>query len=457
MSVRTIEPGLGAEAPTRPEALRWQPITRILVRFGLLYFGLFALLTQVILEFPGLAVVVRPIVVDWPQPVVRWVGRTVFGIAATHRDSGSGDTAYDWVLLFCILVTAVAGTAVWSVLDRKRTEYRRAAGWLLVFVRVCLAVTMLSYGFVKAFPLQMPSPSLTRLLEPYGDLTPMSVLWSQVGVSPVYEILLGVAEILCGVLLLVPRTAVAGALLTVVCAAQVWILNMTYDVPVKILSFHILLMALVLVAPEARRITAVLLGNAVGPSTAPQALRTSRQRRIGTGIQVGLLIWLTVVGTISGVISLQQRESTSELYGIWEVGSFIRDGQSVPALLDDEIRWRRVVFDRRDTADIQMMNDRFHPVRADIGADLRQLLLRPLSDPDSAAPWAHLAVEQLAPNQLRLTGEVDGHPVTMELTRFDSRRFTLRQSGFHWVHEYPDNNCVSGRPACPAPAGSAAR
>ena len=42
---------------------------------------------------------------------------------------------------------------------------------------------MVSYGMVKAIPLQMPSPSLTRLLEPYGNFSPMGVLWASVGAS----------------------------------------------------------------------------------------------------------------------------------------------------------------------------------------------------------------------------------------------------------------------------------
>ncbi|MEV6280262.1 DoxX family protein [Nocardia sp. NPDC051832] len=454
MSIRTIEQSVDAEE--RPDKERWRPATRILVRFGLVYFGLFALLSQVILEFPGLAVWWGPIAAEWPQPVVEWVGRTVFGTAVVHRDSGSGDTAYDWVLSFCVLVTAVAATAMWSVLDRGRTEYRTAAGWLLVSLRVCLAGTMLSYGFVKAFPLQMPSPSLTRLLQPFGDSTPMGVLWSQVGVSPVYESLLGIAEILCGVLLLVPRTAVAGALLSVVGATQVWILNMTYDVPVKILSFHVLLMALVLVAPEAHRITTVLLGEAAGPSTAPTP-RTANGRRIAARLQVGLLIWLIGAGTVSSAASWQQRESRSELYGIWEVSAFLQDGQSVPAVLGDEIRWRRVVFDQRTTADVQTMDDRFRPVRAEISADTRRLTLHSWNAAEAVLPWASFDVERAAPNQLRLNGAVDGHPVTMELTRYETDRFTLRQSGFHWVTEFPNNSCVSGRPACPSPSASSAR
>ncbi|MEU8901085.1 DoxX family protein [Nocardia sp. NPDC048505] len=450
MSVRTVEPG-------RETGEEWRPITRILVRFGVVYFGLFALLSQVILEFPGLGSWWGPVAVKWPQPVVEWVGRAVFDTAVVYRDSGSGDTAYDWVLVFCVLVSAVIVTAVWSVLDGGRSENRAAAGWLLVFLRVCLAGTMLSYGFVKAFQLQMPSPSLTRLLEPFGDLPRMGVLWSQVGVSPVYESLLGFAEILCGVLLLVPRTAVAGALLTVVSAAQVWVLNMTYDVPVKILSFHVLLMALVLVAPETGRIAAVLLGKATGPSTAPNPFRNPDKQRVLGRIQVALLVWLLVAGVVNGVTAWQQRAPRSELYGIWEVTSFIRDGKSVPALLGDETRWRRVVFDRRDTMDIQTMDDRFQPALAEINAAAPQLMLHSWNVSGSAAPWASFVVERPAPNRLRFDGELDGHSVTVELIRYEEDRFTLRQSGFHWITEYPRNSCVWHRPACPTRSGSAAR
>ncbi|MFI6868568.1 DoxX family protein [Nocardia sp. NPDC050406] len=455
MSVRIVEPGSDVEEPELPDRESWRPISRILFRFGLVYFGLFALLTQVILEFPGVATWWGPIAVRGPRPVVEWVGRTVFDAEVVYRESGSGDTAYDWVLLFCVLVTAITVTAVWSILDRAHTEYRTAAGWLLVFLRVCLAGTMLSYGFVKAFPVQMPPPSLTRLLEPFGDLTPMAVLWSQVGVSPMYERLLGIAEISCGVLLLVPRTTVAGAVSSVIGAAQVWILNLTYDVPVKILSFHVLLMALVLAAPEARRITAVLAGKAVGPSTVPQPFRNSAQRRVVAGIQVGLLLWLVVSGTVNGLVAWQQRESRSEFYGIWEVDAFTRDGQPVPALLGDGTRWRRLVFDQRGTADIQTMDDRFRPVRAEISA--RRLTLRWWDASDSAAPWAIFTVEHPAPDRLRLNGEADGQPVTMELSRFDADRFTLRRSGFHWINEFPNNRCSSGRPACPTPTVSSAR
>ncbi|MGH8882869.1 MAG: DoxX family protein, partial [Stackebrandtia sp.] len=194
----------------------------------------------------------------WPlqlaAPVLEWVGRTVFGVdAVLQQNSGSGDQSAIWVMVFCVAVVAAVVTLVWSVLDRRRPAYPRLAAWFLTGLRLCLAGQMLFYGIAKAIPSQMPAPSLSTLLLPYGQLTPMSVLWLQVGSSPVYEILLGVAELTGGLLLLLPRTATLGTMLSVVSMAQVFVLNMTFDVPVKILSFHLLVFSLVLLAPQARR------------------------------------------------------------------------------------------------------------------------------------------------------------------------------------------------------------
>jgi hypothetical protein len=75
------------------------------------------------------------------------------------------------------------------------------------------------------------------------------VLWRQVGRSYPYEALLGAVEVPAGILLFVPRTATPGAPVGFASMARVLMLNMTFDVPVKILSFHLLLTRLVLSAP----------------------------------------------------------------------------------------------------------------------------------------------------------------------------------------------------------------
>jgi hypothetical protein len=111
---------------------------------------------------------------------------------------------------------------------------------------------MFLYGLAKVIPLQMPFPYLTRLLEPYGNFSPMAVLWSSIGASTSYEIFAGCAETLGGILLLTPRTTTLGAMVCLADMIQVFMLNMTYDVPVKLFSFHLILFSLLLLAPDAR-------------------------------------------------------------------------------------------------------------------------------------------------------------------------------------------------------------
>ncbi|NNH72897.1 DoxX family protein [Nocardia uniformis] len=447
MSVGTVAVETGLEPPVVEREARWNPLTRILFRFSFIYFSLFCVLfPQILISFavPLHRWIPEDAVMRWgefPSPVVEWVGRTVFDAEAVLRtDSGSGDQVFFFVLVFCLLVFSVVVTAVWMVLDRRRPEYRRLAGWFLLFIRLCLASQMLLYGFAKAIPTQMSEPSLVALLQPYGNFTPMAVLWSQVGSSPAYEILLGIAEIVGGLLLLLPRTALAGVLLSLVSMAQVWVLNMTYDVPVKLLSFHLLLLCLVLLAPEARRLTAVLTGGAAGPSTAPQPFH-GRAATIAAVVQVALAVWLAVGFAMSGVKSWNEwgpGRPQSELYGIWTVDEFTRDGQPVPPLTTDETRWRRVVFEDPNAIYIQRMDDSLEPMPVIVDGSERTVTLL---TGEAAEPSGNFTFERPAPDRLLLTGVLDGQPVMMSLSLMDADGFPLRQGGFRLVQDYPN---VSG-------------
>ncbi|MEV5648903.1 DoxX family protein [Nocardia sp. NPDC052254] len=448
VAVEEIESPPATEQEDQPSAVGWNPFTRLAFRFTFLYLGLFCVLyPQVVFVFTGwFGSWLDPDAVLWQgrvlRPVLEWTGRTVFGIHPVLSSNGSGDQAILWVLVFCVLVVALAGTSVWSVLDRRRRDYRRLAGWFLVFLRLCLAGQMLKYGFAKIVPTQMPEPSLSTLLTPYGDLAPMSVLWNQVGTSPAYEMLLGAAELLAGVLLLVPRTATVGAMLAVVSMAQVFVLNMTFDVPVKILSGHLLLISMALLAPQARRLFDVLvLDRPVGRSTAPYPFRTRRSRLIAGLVQAGIGVWVAVA---LAHVSTQLWDSGSgrpkpPLYGIWAVEEFTRDGQSVPPLLTDAERWQRVVFDYPGVMQYQRTDGTLVPTAAEIdtGAHRLALAAAPQHAGAQPVPLGEFAYEQQRPDVLRFTGELAGHPVTVSFRRQDPDAFPQRSHGFRWVQNAP--------------------
>ncbi|MBU9763231.1 DoxX family protein [Mycobacterium sp. TNTM28] len=417
-------------------------MTKIAFRFCFLYFGLFCLLfAQITFAFLGVAGSWLPeLAVLWQMtqldPVLGWVGRHVFGVEAVlHRDSGSGDQTVIWVMVFCLLVIAVAGTALWSWLDRRRRDYARLWAWFLTFLRLCVAGQMLFYGFAKLVPTQMPAPPLAALLRPYGEFSPASVLWLQVGSSYPYEMALGAVEVVAGLLLFVPRTATLGALLGVASMAQVFLLNMTFDVPVKILSGHLLLMGLVLLVPQYRRLANFLvLQRSTEPATQPELFTTARANTVGARIQVGLGIWM-----VAGCLLASQHSWTKygggrdkpEWYGIWTVSRFDVDGRPALPLATDQYRWQRVVFDTPEVVTYQRMNGDL--VDAPAKVDGNTLTLTGADGSSLAA----LTVSRPSPEQLQLTGELSGRDVAIWLDRLDLNQFTLRNRGFHWVQEYP--------------------
>ncbi|WP_238396343.1 DoxX family protein [Mycolicibacterium sp. CBMA 234] len=427
-----------ADVPPGP----WSTVTKIAFRFCFLYFGLFCLLfAQITFAFFGIVGQWLPkLAVMWQMavlgPAVKWVGREVFGVEAVlHPDSGSGDQAAIWVLMFCLLVVAAVGTAVWTLVDRQRRDYSRLSAWFLTFLRLCVAGQMLFYGFAKLVPTQMPEPPLTALLRSYGDFSPASVLWLQVGSSHPYEMTLGAVEVLAGLLMFLPRTATLGTLLGLASMAQVFLLNMTFDVPVKILSGHLLLMSLVLLAPQLRRLTDLfVLQRPSEPVSQPELFGTERANRRAATAQAVLGLWI-VVGCAWGSWQAWHTygggSPKPELYGIWAVQEFSVDGKPVPPLTTDQNRWQRVVFEKPGAVTYQRMNGELVDAPAKVSADTITM-----SEPGGAT-LAELRVSRPSAHQLQLAGTVQGRPIQIALEQVDLNQFTLRNRGFHWVQEYP--------------------
>ena len=419
----------------------WTFGSRIAFRFCVVYFGLFCLLTPIfgcLLPIPMLQI---PDVSNvWPtRQIVTWTAVHAFGVTQPLvYFGGSADKVFDWVLVFWLVIVSAAATVVWSTLDRQHPNYATFNKWFRLAVRFALASTMLVYGMMKVVPLQMPFPQLTRLLEPFGNFSPMGVLWYSVGASPAYEIFAGSAEVLAGLLLIIPGTATLGALVCLADCIQIFTLNMTYDVPVKLLSFHLLLMSLFLLAPELRRVADFfLLNRAAGPSTQPPLFKSRRADRIAVAAQIlfGMaLLGMNVYSNWSYWHMFGGGAPKSPLYGIWNVDQFTIDGQLHPPLLSDAGRWRRVIFERPDTISFQKMDDSFVRYEAAINTQARTIGLKNFADKS----WKdYFAFQRTPADRLTLDGEMDGHKLHMQLQLVDRNSFQLVSRRFHWVQEMP--------------------
>lgn len=247
-----------AEQPIQQDAMPhpWSGWLRAGFRLAFCYLGGYCL-------FSGNATVWNaiPFAGYWIQSVVarvfalpaEYLAKNVFHVAPPGNMlhlTGSGDTAINWISALLLLVVSLVATGAWTVLDRSRPHYQTLSAWLRFLIRLTLGMGMVSYGISKIFPLQMPQPSLSSLSEPLGMHSPMSVLWNFIGLNPWYESICGAAEFLAGVLILFRRTALAGALFTAFVVSNVLLYNLAFDVPVKLYSGHLLLLACFVVLPD---------------------------------------------------------------------------------------------------------------------------------------------------------------------------------------------------------------
>ena len=432
------------ESPDQTQADSfWNLSTRIAFRFCFVYFFLYCLSTQIIgalLAIPRL---------DLPDPTLIPPWREIIAFTAAHIlrmkspllfvETGSGDRRIDWVLVFFLLSVSIAATLVWSLLDRRRTSYSALHKWFFLFLRFALAGQMIVYGFAKAVPMQMPSPRLVTLTEPFGDFSPMGVLWSAVGVSPPYEIFVGCLELAAGVLLLIPRTVTLGALIALADVSYVFVLNMTYDVPVKLLSFHLILISLVLLAPQGRRLASFfLLDHAVEPAFRNPLFLTPRANRIALAAQAVFALWLIGVNIDSARINWRTYGNGAPkpvLYGIWDVDEFSVEGQPRPPLLSDHDRWRRIIFDRYNLAAIERMADPRVYYTAALDEKKNTLTLTQ----HRGNQKLNFSSARPASDRLLLDGVIDGHKTHVELHLETGRTFLVNTRGFHWISEAPFN------------------
>jgi uncharacterized membrane protein YphA (DoxX/SURF4 family) len=418
----------------------WKLATRIMFRFACVYWLLYSLPSTGRISFFGVIPGSQIYKNIW-QTIGRWVAIHAFhlsGPVTVYRFTGSGDTTLDYVQDLCFLVLAFSVAIIWSFVDRSRKDYRTLHSWLRLLVRYTLAITLLSYGFSKVFPVQFPFPALSRMIEPFGNFSPMGVLWQFMGSSPAYTIFAGTMEAFGGALLLFRRTTALGALVSAGVLLNVVVLNFCYDVPVKLYSLNLLLMAVFLIAPDLGKLTGFLvLNRPAAPLTASGPVFEKRWMRIGAlCIKILFVAFFPLQNALqnyrfyqSAVLNPADRPP---LYGLYQVESFTRNGKEVPPLITDVSRWKTVVVQNAAILQVRMMDDTLQGFAAQYNASASSLTLTGISK-------IILTYSRPDADRVVLTGTLDNNPLEVRMRRRDPSEFLLVNRGFHWINELPFN------------------
>jgi hypothetical protein len=346
---------------TLTEPIHWSAAQKVALRFFLVFFSLY------IFFYPNGAVpfadaAFRSYIQPFHQFIPWLADRVLHTGPVTIFANGSGDTTFDYLTLLFIGALAVVSTAVWSAIDRKARNYNKLFYWACVIVRYYVGITMLTYGFVKVIKLQFHAPTPGRLLEPFGNASPMGLAWTYMGYSTGFNYFTGFGEIACGLLLLFRKTTTFGAILGVVVAGNIVAINYCFDVPVKLLSTTLVVMCLFLLVKDAVRLTNFLLLNkpALSADITPHRFKDRWKNTTLRVIKYLFIIYVLIGYTIR---NLQTAKIYGELatkppfYGIYEVQSFVRNKDTIAPLTTDTSRWRKLVISYPGYAQVKLMND----------------------------------------------------------------------------------------------------
>jgi hypothetical protein len=435
------------KAITGTQHTRWNLPTLILFRFVSIYLLLFSLnpftlssVTQGMLHTRSVVVAVQPV---WIA-LLRWTATKLFRLTGFDPSFMASDSVLGWSQVGLFALIAFATATVWSIAERNRQSGDAIPLWFRFIIRIVLALTLVDYGAMKIWPAQMPIVRPHQLLGELGSYTPQQLLWAFMGASPGYERFSGCMELFAGGLLFVPQLTTLGVLLATVALTQVFALNVFYDVQVKMYSFNLLLMALFLLVPDARRLMSVFLFNrATEAADRTATFRSVRVERIAVGVQLllGMIVVASALMFHHAVVPVLNVIDTNRVpnYGVWDVEDFSLDGAPHLPLLTDGVRWQRIVFDDYNSASIERMNGAIIVARLLRNGQQGTMTLTYAGDPrpemqDFAGPkWRSiLQANTVSPDSVLLQGEYNQHPIKVQLRR-SRLSFALQPNQPHWM------------------------
>ncbi len=257
-------------------------------------------------------------------------------------------------------VTAVAGTVAWTRLDPHAKEYTVLYYWLRVVVRYRLAFVLITYGFIKLFPLQMPYPSLSNLLTNYGDFFPWKIYFQTVGIAPKYQSFLGFVEVLSAFLLFNRKTVTFGVGLIFGFIGNVAVVNGLYDIGELVTSTFIVLLASFLFVNDIPRLYRLLINelptraNKLVPDfTDPHLKKLRLFGRSAFLFFTGLFAYRALDSYANDPYKIQKTPGLTGAYGYYNVKEFVVNNDTIPYSKTDPSRWQDVVFEKWSTMTVK--------------------------------------------------------------------------------------------------------
>lgn len=422
--------------------ISWHPAKRILFRFVFIYFFIYCFPFPLD-AFEFIKPVTRPYynLLDWliPSIAMKWFG--LHAIVAFPMFDKVDDSNYGLAFLYFNIIIAFVVAVAWSVLDRQNRNYEKLYQWLRLYLRFFLAAYLFGYGFVKVFPSQFQAITASRLTMTVGEQSPMLLAWNFMGYSAVMMRLNGIVEVIAGLLLLFRNTTTIGAILSACIFSFIVTMDFCFNVPVRLLSSHLLIIAIFLIMQDRRKLLNVFLLNKPAASTPyVQLIKHPSWRKAFWVLQTSLAICLFCSGILSGLEAEKKygwnsNASNVPLYGVYNTAYFVRNNDTIAAIETDSLRWKQLVVDGgnwKQSGRIEFGSGK--KILYDLQADTVKKVIKMQSQSDTTK--IYLLDYTLQKNKdILLKGIWKKDSIEVLMNKYDLDNYLLYREKFTWITE----------------------
>lgn len=391
------------------------------------------------LPFPYIAIpnpgeLLRPLT----EALVRWTAAHILSIETPYTAAIVSDSTGMYVHALIVLAFALAVCAVWSALEGSRKTGPPALRyWFHAAVSYYLALQLLGYGLNKIFKHQFYLPEPNTLFTTVGQLSRDILYWSAMGSSYSYTLFAGALEVLPAILLLFRRTRSIGAIMASAVMLNVVAVNFGFDISVKLYSAFLLALCIIVAAPGMAKLYDLLIRHrrVDGGEWVPtfRSSRSAAAYAIAKALLIGCILWESMIGYVTANSFNDDTAPRPFLHGAYTVEAFIRNGDTVPPLLSESNRFKRVFVHRRGYFITQTMNDGMRDYR--LAYDRANGVLHLRAADSSTATLAYEFDERAG--LLLLRGRMGGDSIEVRARRIALEGLPLFGPPLHWtIDEY---------------------
>lgn len=325
-----------------------------------------------------------------------------------------GDNYWTFTAALLFLIIAIISASIWTIIDKGKS-FPSFYKYMHAFARYYLGFVLLLYGLEKItfnqFGIQ---PS--ALAESMGNNDSWHLFRVFMGISKSYKFFSGLIELIPGLLLLFRRTSTLGSLIALPVFINVMMLNIGYDIWLKLLIFHLILFSIFILLPDLKKMVQIfILKQNTSLTSIPSLIENKNLKWLQYALKfslIGIVIYM--------LIKLEIRASNehinspySDIVGIHEINRFSFN-LKIPQSNNDSANWKKVTINTAPFLRVQLNNDSIVEYNFKVDTSKRLLELNLWNDTSVNGKLHYTSVK---PKEWLFEGKI----------KSDSIRFTTRK------------------------------